>query len=88
MVNMKCLHIALCMLQNVACDLEASTHLVMMVDNLVVPAVRSKEAPVRERGLLCLGLCCLLGKVSCLKFESCVKEGVLMISSRIWRRRI
>lgn len=64
MVNMKCLHIALCMLQNVACDLEENTHLVMMLNNLVVPAVRSQEAPIRERGLLCLGLCCLLGKVS------------------------
>ncbi|KAK3712110.1 chromosome condensation complex Condensin, subunit G [Vermiconidia calcicola] len=62
MVNMKCLHIALCMLQNVACDLEENTHLVMMLNNLVVPAVRSQEAPIRERGLLCLGLCCLLGK--------------------------
>lgn len=64
MVNMKCLHIALCMLQNVQCDLEENVHLVTMLNNLVVPAVRSQEAPIRERGLLCLGLCCLLGKVS------------------------
>ena len=64
MVNMKCLHIAQCMLQNVQCNLEANSHLVTMLNNLVVPAVRSQEAPIRERGLLCLGLCCLLGKVS------------------------
>jgi condensin complex subunit 3 len=64
MVNMKCLHIALCMLQNVGCDLEQNVHIVTMLNNLVVPAVRSQEAPIRERGLLCLGLCCLLGKVS------------------------
>ena len=64
MVNMKCLHIAQCMLQNVQCDLEANVHLVTMLNNLVVPAVRSQEAPIRERGLVCLGLCCLLGKVS------------------------
>ncbi|SMQ53563.1 unnamed protein product [Zymoseptoria tritici ST99CH_3D7] len=62
MVNMKCLHIALCMLQNVQCDLEENVHLVTMLNNLVVPAVRSQEAPIRERGLMCLGLCCLLGK--------------------------
>ncbi|PNS16471.1 Condensin complex subunit 3 [Sphaceloma murrayae] len=62
MVNMKCLHIAQCMLQNVQCDLEANVHLVTMLNNLVVPAVRSQEAPIRERGLICLGLCCLLGK--------------------------
>jgi len=33
-----------------------------MLNNLVVPAVRSQEAPIRERGFCCLGLCCLLGK--------------------------
>ncbi|KAF2496768.1 hypothetical protein BU16DRAFT_458642 [Lophium mytilinum] len=63
MVNMKCLHIAQCMLQNVKCDLEENNILVTMLNNLVVPAVRSNEAPIRERGLLCLGLCCLLSKV-------------------------
>ncbi|KAI9827692.1 MAG: hypothetical protein M1819_006893 [Sarea resinae] len=62
MVNMKCLHIAQCMLQNVDGDLQENVHLVTMLNNLVVPAVRSHEAPIRERGLLCLGLCCLLDK--------------------------
>ncbi|KAF2768731.1 chromosome condensation complex Condensin, subunit G [Teratosphaeria nubilosa] len=62
MVNLKCLHIAQCMLQNVQCDLEENVHLVTMLNTLVVPAVRSQEAPIRERGLVCLGLCCLLGK--------------------------
>ncbi|KAF2403027.1 hypothetical protein EJ06DRAFT_489758 [Trichodelitschia bisporula] len=62
MVNMKCLHIAQCMLQNVQCDLERNVHLVTMLNNLVVPAVRSQEAPIRERGLCCLGLCCMLSK--------------------------
>ncbi|KAA8564450.1 hypothetical protein EYC84_011385 [Monilinia fructicola] len=33
-----------------------------MLNNLVVPAVRSHEAPVRERGLICIGLCSLLDK--------------------------
>lgn len=63
MVNMKCLHIAQCMLQNVEGNLQLNVHLVTMLNNLVVPAVRSHEAPIRERGLLCLGLCCLLDKV-------------------------
>ena len=65
MINMKCLHIAQCMLQNVEGNLQSNIHLVTMLNNLVVPAVRSHEAPIRERGLLCLGLCCLLDKVSC-----------------------
>ena len=64
MINMKCLHIAQCMLQNVEGDLQQNVHLVAMLNNLVVPAVRSHEAPIRERGLLCLGLCCFLDKVS------------------------
>ncbi len=63
MINMKCLHIAQCMLQNIEGNLQKNVHLVTMLNNLVVPAVRSHEAPIRERGLLCLGLCCLLDKV-------------------------
>jgi condensin complex subunit 3 len=62
-VNMKCLYIAQCMLQNVQGHLQQNMNLVTMLNNLVVPAVRSHEAPIRERGLLCLGLCCLLDKV-------------------------
>lgn len=64
MINMKCLHIAQCMLENIAGNLQQNVHLVTMLNNLVVPAVRSHEAPIRERGLLCLGLCCLLDKVA------------------------
>lgn len=63
MINMKCLHIAQCMLQSIDGNLQQNVHLVTMLNNLVVPAVRSHEAPIRERGLLCLGLCCLLDKV-------------------------
>jgi condensin complex subunit 3 len=62
MVNMKCLHIVQCMLENVEGNLQENIDLVAMLNNLVVPAVRSHEAPVRERGLLCLGLCSLLDK--------------------------
>ena len=70
MINMKCLHIAQCMLQNVESSLQQNVHLVTMLNNLVVPAVRSHEAPVREKGLLCLGLCCLLDKVYLLSPEN------------------
>ncbi|KAF2859751.1 hypothetical protein K470DRAFT_258602 [Piedraia hortae CBS 480.64] len=59
-INMKCLHMAMSMLSNVQCRLTDNSNLVTMVDNLVVPAVRSQEAPIRERGFCCLGLCCLL----------------------------
>ncbi|KAI1102671.1 condensin subunit Cnd3 [Jackrogersella minutella] len=62
MINMKCLHIVQCMLSNVEGTLQQNDHLVSMLNNLVVPAVRSHEAPVRERGLVCLGLCSLLDR--------------------------
>ncbi|KAI1430980.1 ARM repeat-containing protein [Xylaria sp. CBS 124048] len=62
MINMKCLHIVQCMLANVEGNLQENDHLVSMLNNLVVPAVRSHEAPVRERGLVCLGLCALLDR--------------------------
>ncbi|EFX00217.1 nuclear condensin complex subunit [Grosmannia clavigera kw1407] len=62
MINMKCLHIVQCMLSNVSGSLQKNDHLVAMLNNLVVPAVRSHEAPVRERGLVCLGLCALLDR--------------------------
>ncbi|KAI5288293.1 hypothetical protein KEM54_005321 [Ascosphaera aggregata] len=62
MVNMKCLYIAQCMLQNIEGNLQNNDNLVTMLNNLIVPAVRSHEAPIRERGLECLGLCCLLDR--------------------------
>ncbi|KAI0402650.1 ARM repeat-containing protein [Xylaria palmicola] len=62
MINMKCLHIVQSMLSNVEGNLQQNDHLVSMLNNLVVPAVRSHEAPVRERGLVCLGLCALLDR--------------------------
>jgi condensin complex subunit 3 len=61
-VNLKCLHIVQCMLTHVAGNLKDNADLVSMLNNLVVPAVRSHEAPVRERGLVCLGLCALLDR--------------------------
>lgn len=62
MINMKCLHIVQCMLANVSGSLQSNDSLVSMLNNLVVPAVRSHEVPVRERGLVCLGLCSLLDR--------------------------
>ncbi|KAJ9232750.1 hypothetical protein DTO169E5_7310 [Paecilomyces variotii] len=78
-INMKCLHIAQCMLQNVEGNLQKNMHLVTMLNNLVVPAVRSHEAPIRERGLECLGLCCLLDKTlaeeNMILFIHCYSKG-------------
>ncbi|KAI5306551.1 hypothetical protein KEM56_000315 [Ascosphaera pollenicola] len=78
-VNMKCLYIAQCMLQNIEGDLQNNDNLVTMLNNLVIPAVRSHEAPIRERGIECLGLCCLLDKnlaeENILLFVHCFSRG-------------
>ncbi|KAK7206438.1 nuclear condensing complex subunit [Myxozyma melibiosi] len=79
MINMKCLKLAQCMLENVGCRLKSNMALTSLLDQLIVPAVRSHEAPIRERGLHCLGLCCLLDKDLSLEntvlFMHCFNKG-------------
>ncbi|KAK9241367.1 nuclear condensing complex subunit [Lipomyces kononenkoae] len=79
MINMKCLHIAQCMLENTEGALKDNLALMSMLEDLVIPSVRSHEAPVRERGLRCLGLCCLLDKELSLEnivlFMHCFNKG-------------
>ena len=60
LVNLKCLSIAQTTLTLISSDLQTNTHLLTLLHNLIIPAVRSYEAPLREQGLICLGLCCLL----------------------------
>lgn len=50
------------MLTNVHSPLETNLHVKNALHNIVVPAVRSHEAMIRELGLRCLGLVCLLDK--------------------------
>jgi condensin complex subunit 3 len=45
-----------------------NTHIQNCLSVLIVPCVRSHEAPIRERGIHCLGLSCLLDKVYPLKY--------------------
>ncbi|KAK9372420.1 nuclear condensing complex subunit [Lipomyces chichibuensis] len=79
MINLKCLHIAQCMLQNIEGALKDNLALMSMLEDLVIPSVRSHEAPVREGGLRCLGLCCLLDKELSLEnivlFMHCFNKG-------------
>ncbi|KAK9474697.1 ARM repeat-containing protein [Dipodascopsis tothii] len=60
MITLKCLHITQCMLGNVQGKLQENVNLMTLLNTLIVPAVRSHRAPIRERGLHCLGLCCLI----------------------------
>ncbi|OTB11948.1 hypothetical protein K445DRAFT_321664 [Daldinia sp. EC12] len=61
-INMKCLHIVQCMLSNVEGTLQQNDDLVSTLKKVIIPCVRSDEALVRERGLVCLGLCALLDR--------------------------
>ncbi|KAF1918931.1 nuclear condensing complex subunit [Ampelomyces quisqualis] len=61
-VHSKCLHITMCTLQNVHGDIEPNASLMGLVNNLIIPAVQSHDIPIRERGVICMGLATLLSK--------------------------
>lgn len=63
-VHLKCLHLVQCTLQNVTCNLESNTNLTSMLNTLIIPAVQSREVPIREQGIICLGVAALLSTVS------------------------
>ncbi|CAO1626006.1 unnamed protein product [Parajaminaea phylloscopi] len=48
------------MLERMASNLHENTAIHGLIPQLIAPAVRSKDAFVRQQGLICLGLCCLL----------------------------
>ena len=43
---------------------EENSTLEGILGELIVPAVKRKELALREKGLVCLGLCCLIARVS------------------------
>lgn len=63
-VYAKCLHIAQCTLQNVECNLHSDSSLMTILNTLIIPAVRDKEAIIREQGIRCLALAAVLSEVS------------------------
>lgn len=62
--------------------------LIGMIHELIVPSVKSKEPEIREQGLLCLGLCSLLDKVSVFAVASlsCASCHVEIMSVYVPRR--
>jgi hypothetical protein len=79
-VHAKCLHIARCTLENVHGDIEPNAKLMSLVDNLIIPAVQSHDNPIRERGVICLGLATLLSKVC--RFSGCIITRLALIMNR------
>lgn len=44
-------------------NFEDNSTLQGILSDLIIPAVKRKELPMREKGLVSLGLCCLIAKV-------------------------
>lgn len=60
LINLKCLSIAHTLLQNITSDFNSNISLDTMLNTLIIPSVRSTDLPLREKGIECLGLACLL----------------------------
>ncbi|KZT37030.1 hypothetical protein SISSUDRAFT_988304 [Sistotremastrum suecicum HHB10207 ss-3] len=62
LIDIRCLDLCRGMLERVNGTFEENSTLEGVLTDLIVPAVRRKEMVLREKGLLCLGLCCLIAK--------------------------
>lgn len=59
---LKCLSIAKNTLILIDRPIEENLYLSSLIDTLVYTSVRNHDSRIRERGLFCLGLCCLLSR--------------------------
>jgi len=79
LTNLKCLSIAHTLLQNITTDPSKSMPLENLLNNLVIPGMRSTDVPLRERATECLGLACLLSSDMATAnrdlFTYCMKKG-------------
>ncbi|KAK0494637.1 nuclear condensing complex subunit [Armillaria luteobubalina] len=62
LTDMRCLTLCIGMLERVHGTFEDNSTLEGMLADLIIPAVKRKELPMREKGLVSLGLCCLIAK--------------------------
>ncbi|KIY72680.1 hypothetical protein CYLTODRAFT_19435 [Cylindrobasidium torrendii FP15055 ss-10] len=60
--DLRCLTICIAMLERVNGSFEENVILEGLIADLIVPAVKSKDIVMREKGLISLGLCCLIAK--------------------------
>lgn len=79
LASIRCLSIAQSTLELIEKPIEENVYLSSLLDTLVISAVRNHESRIRERGLFCLGLCCLLSKQlaieNILLFGHCFSRG-------------
>ncbi|TFK73394.1 hypothetical protein BDN72DRAFT_761779 [Pluteus cervinus] len=62
MADMRCLLLCIGVLERVNGNFEDNSTLEGVLADLIIPSVRRKELPMREKGLVSLGLCCLIAK--------------------------
>ncbi|KAF9066728.1 nuclear condensing complex subunit [Rhodocollybia butyracea] len=62
MTDMRCLVLCIGMLERVNGTFEDNSTLEGVLTDLIVPAVKRKELVLREKGLVALGLCCLIAR--------------------------
>ncbi|KAG5642733.1 hypothetical protein DXG03_002278 [Asterophora parasitica] len=61
--DLRCLNLCIGMLERVDGTFEDNSTLEGILGDLIVPSVKRKELAMREKGLVSLGLCCLIAKV-------------------------
>ncbi|KAL1742526.1 nuclear condensing complex subunit [Schizophyllum fasciatum] len=60
--DMRCLILCIGMLERINGSFEDNSTLEGILADLIIPAVKRKELVMREKGLVALGLCCLIAK--------------------------
>ncbi|CAE6447886.1 unnamed protein product [Rhizoctonia solani] len=59
-IDLRCVTLCVGMLERVNSTLQENSALHGLVPELIIPSIQSKHAQLREKGLICLGLCCLI----------------------------
>ncbi|CAE6436074.1 unnamed protein product [Rhizoctonia solani] len=61
-IDLRCVTLCVGMLERVNSSLQENSALHGLVPELIIPSIQSKHPQLREKGLICLGLCCLIDK--------------------------
>ncbi|KAI6040837.1 nuclear condensing complex subunit [Pisolithus marmoratus] len=61
-LDLRCLSLCIGMLERVNGTFEENSTLEGILGELIIPSVKRKELALREKGLVCLGLCCLIAR--------------------------
>lgn len=61
LIDLRCLLICIALLERVNSQLQDNSVFHGLLPDLIIPAVRNREEPaLRDQGLVCLGLCCMI----------------------------